>query len=562
MPKKGQGKKGGYRHHIAAVAREGVEGLAYLVLRRLRRGWQATAPLAALPKPLKGGDPQSGETLLAGHFTVAGQTIEQALDAALAAPIASYDWADELHGFAWLGHLAACNKPQAGELARRLIDHWAILSPRRAHWTMVLARRRLLAVLFNATLLLGNADRDFYARFRQMMADHVAFLRNGLTLGLAPNGREEMMVIAAVLLAHLVIEPMPQSLERYGKRLERALAWQIHGDGGHVSRNPQALLDLLTVLLPLRALYVDRAIPPPSGLLLAIERMLPMLRFFQHRDGTLALMNGMGPTDRDTLANIFAADDVKGRPALEAQSSGYQRIEGPDFALIFDCGLPPPHREAEEAHAGTLAFEFSSDGERLIVNCGIPTYQRAPWRHFTRRTSAHSTLAIDDRPSSMIARVGENEFLFPGPTHVPVMRVRESDTTMVSASHDGYGQEFGLIHQRTLWLSHDGRRLDGEDRLEAAAGYKSRRSAPLTLRFHLHPDIDPSLTESNDTLLLRTAKGAYWAFRVPNHQIAVEESAFLGAVGRPPRTRQLVVNSHSMPELALVWFLVLLRPAP
>ena len=36
--------------------------------------------------------------------------------------------------------------------------------------------------------------------------------------------------------------------------------------------------------------------PPPPALLNAIDRMMPMLRFFRHGDGNFALFNGMGPT--------------------------------------------------------------------------------------------------------------------------------------------------------------------------------------------------------------------------------------------------------------------------
>ena len=34
---------------------------------------------------------------------------------------------------------------------------------------------------------------------------------------------------------------------------------------------------------------------------------------------------------------------------------------------------------------------------------------------------------------------------------------------MVRTSHDGYAENFGVIHQRALMLSADGNRLDGED---------------------------------------------------------------------------------------------------
>ena len=46
---------------------------------------------------------------------------------------------------------------------------------------------------------------------------------------------------------------------------------------------------------------------------------------------------------------------------------------------------------------------------------------------------------------------------------------------LAEASHDGYVRRFGLVHQRQLTLSADGRSLSGEDRLIASG---RRRRGP------------------------------------------------------------------------------------
>src|SRR5438270_6127945 len=125
-------------------------------------------------------------------------------------------------------------------------------------------------------------------------------------------------------------------LKTMTKRLIEELESQVLPDGGHISSNPGALIDLLLDLLPLRQAFAARNVPPPPALLHAIDRMMPMLRFFRHGDGNFALFNGMGPTPPDLLATVFAYDDARGAPLANAPHSGYQRVQAEGLLVIAD----------------------------------------------------------------------------------------------------------------------------------------------------------------------------------------------------------------------------------
>ena len=71
-------------------------------------------------------------------------------------------------------------------------------------------------------------------------------------------------------------------------------------DGGHISRNPAALVDLLLDLLPLRQCFMARDRVPPKQLSDAIDRAMPMVRFFRLGDGTMVRFNGGGADARPT----------------------------------------------------------------------------------------------------------------------------------------------------------------------------------------------------------------------------------------------------------------------
>ena len=147
--------------------------------------------------------------------------------------------------------------------------------------------------------------------------------------------------------------------------------------------------------------------------------------------------------------------------------------------LVFDAAPPPPPRALEGACASTLAFELSDGPDRLVVNCGGVGAAKgalpAGLVHALRTTAAHSTLTLGDRNSTAIHEDGS---LGKGVGEVELVRDETAGIGRVEASHDGYARRYGLVHERRLNLSGDGRQLAGEDRLIATG----RSGAPRRCR--------------------------------------------------------------------------------
>src|SRR5436309_1108617 len=114
---------------------------------------------------------------------------------------------------------------------------------------------------------------------------------------------------------------------------------------------------------------------------------------------------------------------------------------------------------------------------RLIVNCGGAGDARgalpAPLVYVLRSTAAHSTLTLGDRNSTAIHEDGS---LGKGVSEVELVR-DDTAGSRIEASHDGYAKRYGLLHERRLNLTSDGRQLGGEDRLIASG--RRRRAEPI-----------------------------------------------------------------------------------
>ena len=204
-----------------------------------------------------------------------------------------------------------------------------------------------------------------------------------------PDGVPRLQVLIALCYASLCLANQARHIRTATRKLSDELQRQILPDGGHISRNPGALIELLIDLLPLRQTFAARNIAPPPALLNAIDRMMPMLRFFRHGDGTFALFNGMSGTPSDLLATLLAYDDTHGTPMVNMPHTGYQRLDAGAMTVIIDTGAPPPPNVSHDAHAGCLSFELSSGPSRIVTNCGMPGHRpRQLARLFARHAGA------------------------------------------------------------------------------------------------------------------------------------------------------------------------------
>jgi uncharacterized heparinase superfamily protein len=356
-------------------------------------------------------------------------------------------------------------------------------------------------------------------------------------------GRLEAAV--ALSLSGACMDDCPARLAAGLAQLELEIERQILPDGGHVDRSPEDLLYAYHSLTMVMDALLALGLEPPHALRNARDRMAPMLRFFRHSDGALALFQGGQEGDTRMIAGLLARDEVRGQSFGHARHSGYQRLAAGRSLILLDCGRVPEGAFGLHAHAGFLALEMSSGPHRLVVNCGAGNKTQRGWDAALRATAAHSTLTLADRSSAQVLPPGlGRDLLGPrltGGPHQPV--TRRSETTlgwMVEASHDAYVPELGLRHERKLTLSPQGQMVTGSDRLVPVTTRGNALS--YTLRFHIHPDVRLSRLEGGG-ILLKLPNGEGWRFRAGGGELTVEESIYLGG-DTLRRTEQLVVTGQ------------------
>jgi uncharacterized heparinase superfamily protein len=520
-----------------------------------------TDRLIIAPHDLRTADATRAAEIYAGRFVFAGKIVTCHGRSIFDLEPPSEDWEVALLGFGWLRHLRAADTALTRANARSLVDDWISntarkrLTGRRAD---VLARR-VISLLSQAPLVLGDTDGKFYRRYLRGLAREIRYLRYTM---LDIDGLPRLQVLIALCYASLCLANQGSHIRAATRKLSDELQRQILPDGGHISRNPGALIELLIDLLPLRQTFAARNIAPPPALLNAIDRMMPMLRFFRHGDGSFALFNGMSSAPSDLLATLLAYDDTHGAPMANMPHTGFQRLDAGAMTVIMDTGLPPPPSVSHDAHAGCLSFELSSGASRIVINCGMPATGRDNWRTLARSTAAHSTLIYHEASScqfvelSAVKRLLHGAPIVSGPSNVESYREAVANGVLLTTSHNGYLSRFGMIHRRVLMIAPDGSRLDGEDSVSPAPGGRIKGEADYAVRFHLHPSVKASRLSDARGVMLVLPNRDVWTFEALDDRVELEDSVFLAGNDGPRRTSQIVIRQDARQGPSIRWSFV------
>jgi uncharacterized heparinase superfamily protein len=525
-------------------------------LHALRLRGRVPLKLIAVPKDPIAGDKALGEALLAGTILVGGVQID--VDSlAFPDPALPAEAQEYLQSFAWLRDLsAAATRERGARRAEQIAARWlGAFSAQVSEpaWRADLWGRRILFWTAYAPYILSSRDPAYRGLLLTTLARGARHLDR--TADKAPQGLARITAWAGVVAAALVVQGGPARLRSGEAGIVRALGQAVHDDGGLVSRAPVEQLALVELLGQLRAVYIAGRRDIPDWLTDALAGAVAALLSVTLGDEALSSWQGGNP---DTRRRVLAAVDGAGlpaRPLRQARGWGYHRLQSRSSVAVFDAAPPPPLRALTGGCASTLAFEFSDGPHRLVVNCGgagaARTALPAELGHALRTTAAHSTLTLGDRNSTAIHQDGS---LGKGVGEIELGRDETAGIARVEASHDGYARRFGLIHQRQLILSADGRQLGGEDRLIAAARRRRGQPVAFAVRFHLAPAVEVTTTADGQGALLRIRGGGVWQFRCRGGALSIEDSLWIDGDARPQPTLQLVIAGETPPDgMTIAW---------
>lgn len=546
---------------IERTKRDVALGLKRLPLVNWLYGSRDVNHLLLVPRDLRTADPSFSIEMDMGQFGLAGATVLLEGRSPFFVDPPNKAWSRELHGFGWVRNLRAARSDRAQQQAIELLEHWLknFTSQKGLSWEAGVVARRLISWFSYSNFLLQEADEQLYMDLMIAIDDHMKFLSMVGTH--AEAGMPRLLSLIALVYAGLCVANQERFLDQQLKLLCLELDRQILSDGGHISRDNSVLASILLDLLPLKQCFVTRKMDVPGALNDAIQRMLPMINYMRLGDGLLSRFNGAGTTLPDTLGTAMAYDDVSSVPLKQASASRYFRLEKGNVIVLMDGGSPPPLTLSHKAHAGCLSFEMSSGTCPLIVNCGAAPPAFYTMAHNARASVCHSTLTVNNRSSAHFLhderlQSSETPSLLEGPGHVHAQYETKGDQHKIVASHDGYLEQFGLVHHRLLSLSNDGYTLIGEDWIELPDGHDVIQRGlgwPFAIHFHIHPDVMVTRAGDGKSVRLTLPDSQVWTFRANDTVIYLEESIFYADFAGPCQSVQIVIRGNCLGPLSVPW---------
>jgi uncharacterized heparinase superfamily protein len=260
-------------------------------------------------------------------------------------------------------------------------------------------------------------------------------------------------------------------------------------------------------------------------------------------------MQGGGPSTQARIAAARAHDET---PAADLQSrivAGIARIRSPLLTIAADVAGPARGVWSLAACAQPMALEIVCGKDRLVTGCGWTP--RAGERQGLRLPPGHSTLTLGEGSTGEPLGGWKAELmghrLMGRPLHLEVQQRDGEGAVWLEVEHDGWVHDYGLLHQRRLYLDQRLDELRAEERLHPAPGQKDvvrAIAAPYAVRFQLEPGVQASLARDRRSILLRGHSGRGWWFRTDGPDVAIEPSVHIDE-GLTRRSLQIVVRGSA-----------------
>ena len=431
-----------------------------------------------------------------------------------------------IHNFLWLNLIDRKNE---NEIIQKIIAEWIkkYCKYTKGIWDEDLTSLRVISWISNADLILNTNDKDFNKSFYKNIIRQTNFVKKNINN--LNDENKKISSISLLVLSGLVFKEYYVYYKIGLKELKKFIEDYFDENGFPINRNFENLLTFVQYFILIKEWIKNAQEIVPEYLENIVDKNLVCLNSVNNPSKKLPLFNGS--TDK-SLSNFFLyLDKLNYSSKKNLKSVGQvQIVKNKKTALYFDSGEPPNYQLSKDYQSGPLSFEYSSDKDKIITNCGYGRRISKKFQILSKFTSGQSTLCIDDtsvvkfKKSNLINKAYgstiSNSFKI-----FDVERKEDKINIVISATHNAYLEKFGYLHKRKINFFKKSNSIEGSDYLIKK---NEGINVGFSIRFHLYPGINTVRTLSGKSILLQTNANKSWVFSSDELAIDLEKSLFFG----------------------------------
>ena len=287
------------------------------------------------------------------------------------------------------------------------------------------------------------------------------------------------------------------------------------------TRNIKQLILYLKYFILIREWFKESQVNIPEHIDETIFYLGQGYAFFEENYGSNFLFNGNNLSNNDEFNNYLKRLGYKFQNE-NYELGGYIKLRNKKISLTMDIGATPSLNYTKDYQSGALSFEITSNGQKLISNCGYYKKRDNKLNHLSKSSAAQSTLVIDDRSSCKFTKINKSWAVKKGLKIIKKSSVFEKNYWKIVASHDGYLKKYNTIHEREIEFYPEKMSFIGTDKIIKK---KNNHNYKFDIRFHVEPSVKIMKTQDNKTILIQLNDEG-WKFTCDNCDIDIDNGLY------------------------------------
>ena len=452
---------------------------------------------------------------------------------------------DNLNSFFWLFSL---DLKSSKKETQNIILGWIKKNDKfdSKSWEIDILAKRVIAWISNAKLTYEDGGVVYRNKFNNIIKKQINHLVNEIKRDQWVD--DKMIGCAAIILTGLSYGDKEQYLNIGLNLLKRIIRSSFDTNGFPKSRNIKQLNLYLKYFVLIREWLKESQNEIPEYIDENIYYLGQAYAFMWQNNKQNFLFNGNQET------NNFEFDLYLKRLGYNFKNqsnelAGYAVLNNKKITIVMDVGNSPEKKFSSNYQSGPLSFEIVSNGKKLICNSGYYQNFKHQLNVLSKSSASHSTLILEDTSSCKFTKAKNSESVIMRNLKVIKKKIIfEKNYWKISASHDGYLKNYGIIHDRELEFYPEQNKFIGYDKLISKKDIKNLK---FDIRFHLEPNVKVMKTQDNKSILIDLDDEG-WKFNSPNNDIYIDNGLYFGKKNSFTNNQNIFISGMTIDENQII----------